>query len=857
MPSSTGLYHRRWGAGSNNSAAATGSNLRSLSSTVEPHTYGTSWNSVRWNKPVFGDERRGGHLSRLTKAFDSAASKPLGTAMLSSTSGRTNLARFSTPSQSPSSKRFTIDTGSRNSTNDSGSLGSNRGSSLYNASSRYSSSLEKGRSAAGTSRTSSLYESYPKRTISSPAPSSSIRERYTTRSPTIERRNRTSTSPTSKLERPWRQRLNEAARLRNLFDGENNNNNNDNNDTGGMHSSNISPSSYHYSQRYSNNSLSHQNSTEDLRSSRNSLNRSFLDNSTLGSLRNRLASRNSSLDISSIGNSSAFRGTTYPLATKYGASNFSSYNSWRQGLAKNREPMLSRSYSPVRPQESLYTTLAARYGSFSRDVSPRIRRLMAQQQPSIESSLLNVYTPKNYSLETINNKSRDSSVGLESVRKRLSARERTARHNSRQKSQSTEPASDSESSSGAEERAESRERRLRKRRLRRKATRSPSYVSVNSEKRGIPDGALIESAEAVELKLSIVPNSGNCKPLVSYYLYSNVSEDENSIASDSEPDKEVVSERIEETQSVKEEVEEIGTDEMGLKGSKNEKEGVEEIPGQESIAPKSESTENEGSKDGAEQVQKLSASATELKAEANETVVECANVRQAQQPSEAFENPSDAFQKATDRSVSPKVEPLKEAKPSEEREQPAGGDKGDATEVKSDREEYSAIACFHPGERKKLRKAPVPGTWIGPKCDEMNISQIRSIEKNPPSNTAKVMTILKTFSFCEAPVMRIRLPKVKKKVLKEISVDESLKAVELGEGVVFTNECRSESCVSKKVRVPPSSTKKRPPEPIESSTAVELKIASKKAEQQSETAQTRFKTKALVLVLLSLTGRMR
>ncbi|CAJ0593418.1 unnamed protein product [Cylicocyclus nassatus] len=45
---SSGHYHRRWSA---NTAGRTTPTSQTLASTVEPSTYGTSWNSVRWNKP--------------------------------------------------------------------------------------------------------------------------------------------------------------------------------------------------------------------------------------------------------------------------------------------------------------------------------------------------------------------------------------------------------------------------------------------------------------------------------------------------------------------------------------------------------------------------------------------------------------------------------------------------------------------------------------------------------------------------------------------------------------------------------------------------------------------------------------
>uniref|UniRef100_A0A0M3HVH7 Uncharacterized protein n=1 Tax=Ascaris lumbricoides TaxID=6252 RepID=A0A0M3HVH7_ASCLU len=55
------------------------------------------------------------------------------------------------------------------------------------------------------------------------------------------------------------------------------------------------------------------------------------------------------------------------------------------------------------------------------------------------------------------------------------------------------------------------------------------------------------------------------------------------------------------------------------------------------------------------------------------------------------------------------------------------------------------------------------------------------------SNTGNVVTILKTFSFCEAPLLTVRLPK--KKALKEINTDASFEAFETGEQITLTRKC--------------------------------------------------------------------
>ncbi|GMT29091.1 hypothetical protein PFISCL1PPCAC_20388, partial [Pristionchus fissidentatus] len=67
--SSGGHFHRRWGsAGSSHSRTSPLSSSKTLSSTVEPSTYGTSWNSVRWNKPVTPGNRS--QSSRIAASFE-------------------------------------------------------------------------------------------------------------------------------------------------------------------------------------------------------------------------------------------------------------------------------------------------------------------------------------------------------------------------------------------------------------------------------------------------------------------------------------------------------------------------------------------------------------------------------------------------------------------------------------------------------------------------------------------------------------------------------------------------------------------------------------------------------------------
>ncbi|EYB94435.1 hypothetical protein Y032_0171g289 [Ancylostoma ceylanicum] len=82
---STGHYHRRWSA---NTAGRTTPTSQTLASTIEPSTYGTSWNSVRWNKPSSTGYRS--HSAAIASRFEP---KPF---YSTSPASRTAASRFST-----------------------------------------------------------------------------------------------------------------------------------------------------------------------------------------------------------------------------------------------------------------------------------------------------------------------------------------------------------------------------------------------------------------------------------------------------------------------------------------------------------------------------------------------------------------------------------------------------------------------------------------------------------------------------------------------------------------------------------------------------------------------------------------
>lgn len=838
---------------------------------------------MRWNKPL-GDR---GHASRLAMALDSAqkssfpgafststtssfGSQPpsrrftdtggVGSSVLERTSrfggstlssSRDTLPTYRSPSQraswtseSSSQRSSLINTylPSRNTAKES-SAGSNRGD-RYN-SSRYS-SLEKGRSTAVPSRPA--YESsYSRRTALSPAPSA-VHE-GSARSPST---SRLFASTTQKQDRPWRVRLADAARLRSVHGD----------DVGGVCSSLIAS-------RARRSSITSQNSGDELQSSLSAL-RSYVDNSAVGSSRYWRGSRQSSVDVPTIGENSALRSTTYPLTSRnsLGASNFASSS---RSSTKYRGTPMSRSYSPVRPQEALYNSLVARYGSMSRDVSPRIRHLLRQ---SSNDSLLD----SAYSRTSLLPKSamiREGSHEGDPIRRRMSLRERMARHQSRQRSQTREPASDSESTSGAEERAESRERRLRKKRLKRK-TLSPAINVQLADCRGVPDGAAFETVELTKSNTAIDEQSNATKekePVISSHspllapqfiaaVVSTSSEHEHppspepegggctflssshNIEYDTKENDVIVV-----AEEVKAEDHPTPLD-MGHNGSKNEKDSetgnIDETakPRKKlfSFSRKKKSAESEANSNYAKRKKDARSADTDRSDESGEhkangilgkelLIVPVENSRESHLLSkidDAKPNKCDGSEKKSEQNLdpadtthlSPHFISATNAKRSLKHSSLNTAIKNTTSVDSADDlpeiggQEYSAIAHFNPGRRRKS-PAPVPGTWSGPD-HEMNISQIKAIEKpttsanatiqltnrgDLSSNTGNVVTILKTFSFCEAPLLTVRLPK--KKALKEINTDASFEAFETGEQITLTRKCECISSVSKKVREPP------------------------------------------------------
>ncbi|CAJ0954956.1 unnamed protein product, partial [Mesorhabditis belari] len=84
----SGHYRSRWASSTSAGRTSPSTRRSSLSSTVEPSTYGTSWNSVRWNKPTTSGYRS--HSARIRDSFETKPSYSLSTTTRASSTPKYN-----------------------------------------------------------------------------------------------------------------------------------------------------------------------------------------------------------------------------------------------------------------------------------------------------------------------------------------------------------------------------------------------------------------------------------------------------------------------------------------------------------------------------------------------------------------------------------------------------------------------------------------------------------------------------------------------------------------------------------------------------------------------------------------------
>ncbi|XGW19918.1 hypothetical protein V3C99_003617 [Haemonchus contortus] len=426
---SAGHYHRRWSA---NTAGRTTPTSQTLAGSIEPSTYGTSWNSVRWNKPSTTGYRS--HASTIAARFEpktyySSVSPSPRTSTVPSrySNGTTNeaaraAAQLTSLGPSVSARASRFDTSVR----DGGSKYRNEARELLNKwTSRernngyYSYRFTPRKIYADSSSTSKPMENaaangylnktneYPYRKTASVTPSRTTVPAISRFS--ADRTSALSASPlpqshTPRAERPWRQRLAESSRIRASLG-------------------------------------------DDYRSRNGST-----DSSTYGSRTRASTSYTPSFALSySRTKADEPKEVMSSLRTTYWQNKF---------LLENL-----RSYSPIRP----------RY-----ETSYRSMTLSEQPRPSLRSSVADIKSDRNSSIESLRDADRQptSHAGVSSVPKnpsiressqerdserhrKRSSRERTARRNSRQRAQTQSSSSDEEIDRSLT-RADAKQRRRRR-----------------------------------------------------------------------------------------------------------------------------------------------------------------------------------------------------------------------------------------------------------------------------------------------------------------------------------------------------------------------------------------------------------
>ncbi|KHN80636.1 hypothetical protein Tcan_09898 [Toxocara canis] len=676
-----------------------------------------------------------------------------------------------------------------------------------------------------------MYESYPKRTMFSPAPQA-VRDR-SARSP---QSLRASTSPARKAERPWRQRLADAARLRSVHGD----------DVGGMMSSTLAVS------RARRSSLCSQNSGDELQSSLNAL-KSYVDNTTVGSSRYRRSSAQSLIDVPTIGENSALRSTAYPLATKYSTVGTTNYGWSRRNQTKQRESQMSRfmfttglavgcirQFSAARhrskqrsvtrePESDSESTSGADERAASRERRLHRRRLRRKtRSPAFDGSNIekrgipdgavaeNVEAAKSeISIETASSAGQEKEITI-SARSPLLAPQFVASAVCTSSEHERPPSAQIEeeksatiadsviSESDTEGRGHLLAQEARKdwpkiaemgqsgSKDKKEAERTVELVVSEAER----------TVEPMKTKKKAFPFSRNKKSVDLEGEVGDAKCKKNAKKMGVDESKDIVDETMynaERNNVVTRLVEDKAHSKMRQsakeEGSSERSCYAKYLNGRnggcaiyEYIAA-SEDEQNEAKK---KSVPLEEMPTREIDASPESQQVEDVGAGRPQRNDSVTKKANENFNSLSTSRLSPHFISATKAKCHDKHSSSNTLHKntvsaGSADELcEAGNDEYSAVAHFKPGKRKKPT-APVPGTWSGPD-HEMNISQIKAIEKDSSTSTGNVVTILKTFSFCEAPVLNVRRPK--KKAVKEINVDASLKVLESDEEVTFNKECQ-------------------------------------------------------------------
>uniref|UniRef100_A0A0R3S383 Serine-rich adhesin for platelets-like n=1 Tax=Elaeophora elaphi TaxID=1147741 RepID=A0A0R3S383_9BILA len=488
MAMSSGMYHRRWAsAGGDYDSSTTVPRSENITQAITPHTYGTSWNSVRWDKPSeYGNGNGGGYWSRSVPFFESLSKDhdtkssysvpPLGRFGSQSTSKNNIELKNSGPYMRERSVRFgdsvlslMNDKTSRRTSPRLPWLSdnlANRRSINYNkvvrnsrentitANSRWTPTS----SSATRSHQSGVRNAAPALSPSSASASFHDRSFLSNTSETLSSSNHGNVA--LRADRPWRRRMADAARLRTVHGDE----------IGSILNSTLSTiracrGSIPNGRNCTN------SSGDELRTSLNALKNYIVEQTTsFYRQNNRFPPRDSSIFTDK---SPSLSSSIISVKQRTPVRGFQP-SRWNSGRYSE---YMSRSHSPIRPKPNAYNVKLSKYNSVSTEMLLRPLRYtwLSNVNNVCENVKANVLVPVIRNSPILENVcERESNSRL------LSNKERTLRHHSRQCKLGVESNSSSDTE---QQQTEVRKRKLRKR------FRKKSNDESRSESKHLPKSA--------------------------------------------------------------------------------------------------------------------------------------------------------------------------------------------------------------------------------------------------------------------------------------------------------------------------------------------------------------------------------
>uniref|UniRef100_A0A0N5AZX5 Protein kinase domain-containing protein n=1 Tax=Syphacia muris TaxID=451379 RepID=A0A0N5AZX5_9BILA len=482
-------YKNKWSSRNVGTTTASGIS-KPRNSSVETPSYATSWNSIRWGKSLVDH----GKSAKLASAFESTSKTLYPSYKISSASPRFIPSPLSSKRKLPdisnlgpsvaerrslfgeekfkSFKPLATTTSIRPRTNQTSFIPSSnlRAAALMNTYYPYDSARKF--SAASTSKTVNETGRKPSERIGSWNTPSVTRatESYNRRPIQMYRNVGTTTAPqsktmktttehpsfsiTPKAERPWRQRLSDAAHLRSLHGDQ----------VGTAISASIS------AQRSRKSSITNSNgnnssNNDGLQTSLNALKQIVGSSMTSGNSRYRQSARHLSVE-----NPRTYLDTPPYQATLSKYPSFTKYGNYLKESTKNR-PYMSRSYSPVSSRRT-FNPFTNPYSTISRETTGFKFEKQSSKESMYDNSLSVLMLTQTGTTETVPEGSLSPKYAIQKDSKKT-------RRKSKQQNLANKKYSDS--SSGAEDRAESREKRLQKKRSKKKSLKDDGVVDADGK----------------------------------------------------------------------------------------------------------------------------------------------------------------------------------------------------------------------------------------------------------------------------------------------------------------------------------------------------------------------------------------